>query len=62
MTDTQLDTAYTALANAIARTHAQAPDTARLFLATLALSLIAKQADDTQCLQLIAQAEHLAAT
>jgi hypothetical protein len=60
MTDSQLDTAYTALANAIARTHAQAPATAQLFLATLVLSLMAKQADDTQCLHLIAQAEHLA--
>lgn len=60
MTDTQLDTAYTALAHAIARTHAQTPEAAQLFLATLALSLIAKQADDAQCLQLIAQAEQLA--
>ncbi len=66
MTDAQLDTAYTALANAIARTQGlaprTAPDTTQLFLATLALSLIAQQADATQCLALIAQAEQLAAS
>jgi hypothetical protein len=61
MTDTQLDTAYTALANAIARTQAQAPEVTQLFLATLALSLVALQADDSHCLQLIMQAEQLAA-
>jgi hypothetical protein len=61
MTDTQLDTAYTALANAIARTQAQAPEVTQLFLATLALSLVALQADDLHCLQLIRQAEQLAA-
>lgn len=60
MTDTQLDTAYTALANAIARTQAQAPEVTQLFLATLALSLVALQADDSHCLQLIRQAEQLA--
>lgn len=61
MTDTQLDTAYTALANAIARTQAQAPEVTQLFLATLALSLLAQQADDSQCLLWINQAEQLAA-
>jgi hypothetical protein len=58
MTDQQLDHAYTALAQAITR---QGKDKAQLFLATLALSLIASHPDEKQCLQLIEQAESLAA-
>ena len=57
MTDAQLDDTYTALARATARVgEAKAP----LFLATLALSLIARQDDADIALELIAQAERLA--
>lgn len=56
MTDAQLDDTYTALARATARVgEANAP----LFLATLALALIAQQADAGHALSLIAQAERL---
>ncbi len=61
MTDTQIDTAYTALAHAIARSHSLGQGKAELFLATLCLSLLTEQADDSACLQRIAQAEQLAA-
>ncbi|AYQ29706.1 MULTISPECIES: hypothetical protein [unclassified Polaromonas] len=54
-----LDQTYTALAEATARVgEAKAP----LFLATLALALLSKQADGSQALALIAQAERLANT
>ena len=57
MTDAQLDDTYTALARATARMgEAKAP----LFLATLALALIAQQTDADHALILIAQAERLA--
>ncbi len=57
MTAEQLDKTYTALAEATARAgEANAP----LFLSTLALALIARQADEQETLQLIAQAERLA--
>jgi hypothetical protein len=62
MTASQIDTTYTALANAIARSHAQGPGKAELFLATLALSLLTTQADDAACQKLITQAEQLAAS
>lgn len=62
MTSTEadpLDQTYTALAEATARVgEAKAP----LFLATLALALLARQADADQALALIAQAERLANT
>lgn len=54
-----LDQTYTALAEATARVgEAKAP----LFLATLALALLSRQADGGQALALIAQAERLANT
>ena len=54
-----LDQTYTALAEATARVgEAKAP----LFLATLALALLTRQADADQALALIAQAERLAQT
>lgn len=54
-----LDQAYTALAEAAARVgEAKTP----LFLATLALALLSRQADVAEALLLIAQAERLAAT
>lgn len=54
-----LDRAYTALAEATARVgEAKTP----LFLATLALALLSREADAAQALLLIAQAERLAAT
>ncbi|MGH8832610.1 MAG: hypothetical protein ACREXV_16230 [Polaromonas sp.] len=54
-----LDQTYTALAEATARVgEARAP----LFLATLALALLTRQADADQALALIAQAERLANT
>ena len=57
MTDTQLDLAYTALAEATARVgEAKAP----LFLATLALALITRQNDVEQTLAVIAHAERVA--
>jgi hypothetical protein len=52
-----LDTAYTALANA---SHAVGRERESLFLATLALSLIAQQSDITKVLEHIAQAQRLA--
>ena len=53
----RLDQTYTALAEATARVgEAKAP----LFLATLALALLTRQADADQALELIAQAERLA--
>ena len=55
----QLDQIYTALAEATAR----AGETgAPLFLATLSLALLSRQADAGQALALIAQAERLART
>lgn len=54
-----LDQLYTALAEATARVgEAKAP----LFLATLALALLSRQADAGPALALIAQAERLAST
>ncbi len=54
-----LDQSYTALAEATARVgEAKAP----LFLATLALALLSRQADAVEALALIAQAERLADT
>ncbi len=58
MTDVQLDTAYTALAEAISRA---GPGQAELFLATLALDLLAQHGDVSSCLKMIAQAERLVA-
>ncbi len=52
-----LDTAYTALANA---THAVGREQESLFLATLALGLIAQQSDLQTVLNDIAQAQRLA--
>jgi hypothetical protein len=54
MTDAQLDTAYTALAEAVSRF---GPGKAELFLATLALDLLSQQGDALSCLKMIAQAE-----
>ena len=54
-----LDQTYTALAEATARVgEARAP----LFLATLSLALLSRQADASEALALIAQAERLAGT
>jgi hypothetical protein len=53
-----LDTAYTALANA---THAVGREREPLFLATLVLNLIAQQAELHTVLTDIAQAQRLAA-
>lgn len=54
-----LDQTYTALAEATARVgEARAP----LFLATLSLALLSRQADAGEALALIAQAERLAGT
>lgn len=54
-----LDQTYTALAEATARVgEARAP----LFLATLSLALLSRQADAAEALALIAQAERLAGT
>ena len=54
-----LDQSYAALAEATARVgEAKAP----LFLATLALALLSRQADAAEALALIAQAERLANT
>ena len=54
-----LDQSYTALAEATARVgEAKAP----LFLATLALALLSRQANAVEALALIAQAERLADT
>ncbi|WP_092007003.1 hypothetical protein [Polaromonas sp. OV174] len=59
MTEHQLDQSYTALAQATARVgEAKAP----LFLATLSLALITRQADAAEALALISQAERLALT
>jgi hypothetical protein len=59
MTESELDQTYTALAEATTRVgESKAP----LFLATLSLSLLAKQADASAVLPLIAQAERLAQT
>ena len=56
MNSTELDTAYTALAEAIGRVSA---GNAQLMLATLALSLIAKLDNTDAALALIKQAEEL---
>jgi hypothetical protein len=57
MTEAQLDQAYTALAEATARVgETRAP----LFLATLALAFITREADAAQALALIAHAERVA--
>jgi hypothetical protein len=54
MTDSELDTVYTALAEALGRVgEGKTP----LMLSTLCLSLLAKQADTVVALDLIAQAE-----
>lgn len=58
-TTSHLDQTYTALAEATARVgEAKAP----LFLATLSLALLSRQADAGEALALIAQAERLAGT
>src|SRR3546814_6002274 len=54
VTEQDLDTSYTALAEAIARV---GQERAPLFMAMLALSLIARQLDTEQTLNLITQAE-----
>jgi hypothetical protein len=54
-----LDHTYTALAEATARL---GETNTPLFLATLALALLSRQADTGEALALIAQAERLAAT
>jgi hypothetical protein len=59
MTDQDLDQSYTALAQALARV---GEGSAPLFLATLSLALLARQADANAVLPLIAQAERLART
>jgi len=59
MNSTELDTAYTALAEAIGRT---GEANAQLMLATLALSLIAKLENADVALALIKQAESLIAS
>lgn len=59
MTETELDAAYTALAQAATRV---GTERANLFLATLALALIARQSDAAAVTELIAQAERLAKT
>ncbi len=56
MNSTELDTAYTALAEAIGRV---GESNAQLMLATLALSLIAKMDNAASALTLIQQAENL---
>lgn len=59
MTHAELDTTYTALAEAIARAgEARAP----LLLATLALSLLSEQPGAASALALITQAERLSNT
>ena len=59
MTHAELDTTYTALAEAIARAgEARAP----LLLATLALSLLAEQPSAASALAQITQAERLSRT
>jgi hypothetical protein len=56
MTDSELDTVYTALAEALGRVgEGKTP----LILSTLCLSLLSKQADADAALDLIAQAESL---
>jgi hypothetical protein len=57
MTEAQLDTIYTALAEAISRV---GPGKAELLLATLALDLLSQQGDASSCLKMIVQAEQLA--
>jgi hypothetical protein len=59
MNAADLDTAYTALANA---TQAVGREHEALFLATLALSLLAKRSDLHAVLDDIAQAQQLAVT
>lgn len=54
MTEQDLDTSYTALCNAVTRVGEQR---APLFLAMLALSLLARQGSCDEALSLIAQAE-----
>jgi hypothetical protein len=56
MNDAELDATYTALANAITRLGAEK---AELFLATLALSLLANLPDQKLALTLISDAEAL---
>ena len=56
MNSTELDTAYTALAEAIGRV---GEGNTQLMLATLALSLIAKMDNAASALTLIQQAENL---
>jgi hypothetical protein len=59
MNASELDTAYTAMAEAIQAVGAQHEP---VFLATLALGLMAKQTDLTAMLDDIAQAQRLALT
>ena len=59
MNSTELDTAYTALAEAIGRVEALGEGKTQLMLATLSLSLIAKMDNAASALTLIQQAEEL---
>jgi hypothetical protein len=56
MTDMELDTVYTALAEALGRV---GESKTQLLLSTLCLSLLSKQADVKVGLELLAQAESL---
>jgi hypothetical protein len=56
MTDAELDTVYTALAEALGRV---GEGTTPLFLSTLCLSLLAKQANAKAAIDLMTQAEGL---
>jgi hypothetical protein len=59
MNSTELDTAYTALAETIGRVEKLGEGNAQLMLATLALSLIAKLENADAALALISQTEKL---
>jgi hypothetical protein len=59
MNSTELDTAYTALAEAIGRVETFGEGKTQLMLATLSLSLIAKMDNAASALTLIQQAENL---
>lgn len=56
MTDTELDTVYTALAQSLGRA---GQEKTPLLLSTLCLALLAKQTDARAALDFIAQAENL---
>jgi len=59
MNSAELDTAYTALAEAIGRVEKLGEGNVQLMLATLSLSLIAKLENADAALALISQAEKL---